>query len=69
MTPTTDFACRVCGVACAIAPNPPERAVCEEHCDDHNYAYVREERGHFCEHCGKQAPDDWFEDLGKHERI
>jgi predicted nucleic acid-binding Zn ribbon protein len=33
------FACRVCGVACAIAPVPPGRAVCEDHCEDHEYDY------------------------------
>jgi hypothetical protein len=39
-----DFSCRVCGIQCAIAPDPPERAVCPDHCEDHNYVYSREDR-------------------------
>src|ERR1041385_316601 len=53
-----DFSCRVCGIQCAIAPDPPERAVCPEHCEDHNYVYSREDRGTFCEYCWQEAPHD-----------
>jgi len=55
------FACRVCGVPCALR-DPARGAVCEEHCKDHDYQYLRGERGHFCVHCGKPAPEDWFYD-------
>jgi hypothetical protein len=51
-----DFRCRVCGIKCDLAPDPPARAVCPEHCEHHEFVYVREERGHFCDHCGMPAP-------------
>jgi len=54
------FACPVCGVQCVLA-DPQRGAVCEEHCEDHNYIYV--DGGHFCEHCGKPRPEDWCDDL------
>jgi hypothetical protein len=54
------FACRVCGVQCSLAG--ADGAICEDHCPDHNYVYIRGERGHFCENCGKPAPIDWFDD-------
>jgi NMD protein affecting ribosome stability and mRNA decay len=57
-----DFSCRVCGKQCDSAPLPPVRAVCEDCCDDHDYQYERELRGHFCVHCGKPAPLDWFDE-------
>lgn len=57
-----DFTCRVCGCECSVAPDPPERAVCEEHCEDHSYKYDAWERGHLCVHCGKRRPDDWYEE-------
>ena len=57
-----DFTCRVCGIECAIAPDPPARAVCPVHCEDHDYRYERDLRGHFCFHCGEEAPPDLFED-------
>lgn len=56
-----DFSCRVCGVKCDIAPNPPARAVCPAHCDDHNYEYVRDERRHMCKNCGQEPPLDWYD--------
>lgn len=31
------FQCRVCGVECPVAPDPPATAVCEEHCEFHEY--------------------------------
>jgi hypothetical protein len=56
-----DFSCRVCGVQCDSAPNPPERAVCPAHCPDHDYVYVREDRRHECKHCGEQPSlDHWI---------
>jgi hypothetical protein len=60
--PPIDFTCRVCGLTCDIAPDPPERAVCPEHCEDHDYRYERELRGHYCFHCGEEAPPDLYED-------
>lgn len=67
MTATTapDFGCHRCGTECDEAPDPPARAVCPKCCQEtsgHDYVYVREMRGHFCEHCGQQAPPDWYED-------
>lgn len=56
-----DFSCRVCGIQCDIAPDPPDRAVCPEHCEDHDYRYNRDDRGHFCIHCGQPAPPDYFD--------
>jgi hypothetical protein len=55
-----DFSCRVCGVECDGAPDPPARAVCPNCCEDHDYRYERELRGHYCIHCGQEAPDDYF---------
>ena len=57
-----DFSCRVCGVQCDSAPDPPARAVCPEHCEDHDYEYQRSERGTYCNHCGQQALEDWHDD-------
>jgi hypothetical protein len=54
-----DFSCWVCGTECASAPDPPERAVCPEHCPDHDYRYSREERTHYCYVCGQLQPEDW----------
>ena len=57
-----DFHCRVCGKETDIAPDPPERAVCAEHCEDHEYQYDQVDRGWFCIHCNHRRPDDWHED-------
>jgi hypothetical protein len=57
-----DFSCRVCGIECVIAPDPPDRAVCPEHCEDHDYEYVREDRGTFCKYCYQEAPLEYWED-------
>jgi hypothetical protein len=54
-----DFKCKVCGIECPIAPDLPDRAVCEEHCEDHDYEYIRGERRHACKHCDKERPYDW----------
>jgi len=58
-----DFTCKVCGKECPIAPEPPERAVCEEHCEDHDFQYDRHFREHRCIHCDMPAPYDWY-DIG-----
>lgn len=57
-TKVIDFSCRVCGKQCDVAPDPPKRAVCEEHCEDHNYQYDKWDRTHYCVNCGKQRPYD-----------
>jgi len=56
-----DFSCWVCGVTCAVAPDYPDRAVCPDHCEDHDYVYEKGEQGHFCKHCGQQRAWE-FED-------
>lgn len=62
LEPQVDFSCRVCGAQCDIAPDPPARAVCPNCCEDHDYRYERELRGHYCFHCGQEAPEDWYDD-------
>jgi len=57
-----DFSCQKCGKECDVAPQPPARAICEDCCEDHEYVYEQGERGHFCKHCNKPAPPDWFDD-------
>lgn len=59
-TTRIDFSCRVCGIICDSAPDPPLRAVCPEHCDDHDYVYDRDRRSKFCKHCDQQIPDDYY---------
>jgi hypothetical protein len=54
-----DFTCSVCGAICNIAPDPPGRAVCQDHCEDHEYEYDRSVGWHVCKHCDKAAPYDW----------
>ncbi len=54
-----DFSCRVCGVQCDIAPNPPDRAVCPDHCEDHDYQYDPDVHEKRCIHCDKSEPEDW----------
>lgn len=54
-----EFSCRVCGKQCDSAPAPPERAVCPEHCPDHEYIHERGERRYYCTHCGQEPPYDW----------
>lgn len=57
-----EFSCRICGNQCDTAPPLPERAVCPEHCEDHEYNYERGEQRHICKHCGQERPVDYFED-------
>jgi hypothetical protein len=59
---TPDFHCHVCGCDCPTCPPPPGKAVCEEHCEDHDYEYDRDERGHHCRHCFKIQPYESGED-------
>lgn len=54
--PSVDFSCRVCGVQCATAPDPPSRAICPAHCEDHDYEYVADRRGRYCKHCDEEEP-------------
>ena len=42
-----DFHCGKCGKECDSAPEPPARAICEEHCEDHEYTYDRGMREHY----------------------
>lgn len=51
---TIDFKCGKCGKECPIAPDPPEKAICEDCCTEHDYKYDKWRRGKFCIHCDKQ---------------
>lgn len=53
------FNCRVCGVPCPITPADGSGAICAEHCEDHDYEYVRGEGGKHCRHCYAPEPEDW----------
>jgi hypothetical protein len=55
--------CRECGKDCDIAPEPPERAICEACCPDHEYEYDRMDRHWTCKHCGALRPYDWDDGL------
>lgn len=57
-----DFTCKFCGKQCPIAPDLPERAVCEDHCEDHNFEYDPHRRGKFCIHCDKEQEYESSED-------
>lgn len=54
-----DFTCRICGVECDTAPDPPERAICPKCCEDHDYRYDSSMREHRCIHCDEPRPWDW----------
>ncbi len=56
-----DFHCHVCGKETDIAPDPPEKAVCEEHCEDHKYMNDSGLPWPTCEHCGAWAPNDYYD--------
>lgn len=58
-TVSIDSSCRACGVQCAISPDPPGRAVCPEHCEDHEYVYIQGGREKRCVHCDAPQPEDW----------
>lgn len=51
--------CHVCGVVvnCWSEEVP---SVCPDHCEDHEYEYVREERRYECKTCGVEPPHDWW---------
>jgi len=55
-----DFTCYICGAECIVAPDPPTRAVCPEHCPDHLYEYIPGERRRMCENCGQEPPLDYY---------
>lgn len=55
-----DFSCRVCGIQCDVAPDPPARAVCPEHCEDHWYEHDDMRRGKYCIHCDQEIPPDYY---------
>ena len=63
------FHCRVCGVECHSHPTrelpngevEAIQAVCEAHCEDHEYEYLREMRGRYCKHCDKQQPIEEYD--------
>lgn len=57
-----DFHCHQCGKETALAPDPPDKAVCEDCCEDHDYRYDRWERTHVCTHCGKPVDHEWYSD-------
>lgn len=59
--PRNEFACKVCGIACAIAPADGSGAVCEEHCPDHQYDWAGSE-GFRCVHCFRLPPEDHFDE-------
>lgn len=58
MNPPT-FLCHKCGADCATEPDDAP-AVCPKCCEDHDYKYEAEFRAHCCQHCGEEAPDDWY---------
>lgn len=62
LEPKIDFSCRVCGVICPIAPDPPARAVCPEHCEDHDYVTDPIIGRKLCKYCDQEAPFDYYED-------
>jgi hypothetical protein len=63
--PKISFHCRVCGKVCDCAG--PDGAICPECCgpseDGHEYVYSRDERTHYCTHCGQNPPSDWYDDI------
>jgi hypothetical protein len=56
-----DYSCRVCGKPCNVAPNPPGRAVCEDHCEDHYFQYDPWRRTKVCLHCDKEISEDFYD--------
>jgi hypothetical protein len=60
-----DFKCCVCGELCYLAPDPPGKAYCCEHCPDHEYEHDSSRRAWFCVTCDREMyPEDYptFED-------
>lgn len=55
-----DFTCQKCGKECVIAPDPPERAICQDCCEDHEYEYDKWRRGWFCTKCDNEQEPDWY---------
>jgi hypothetical protein len=52
--------CSKCEADDVICYTTEETAVCPNCCEDHEYEYERYDRGHFCQHCGAEAPPDWY---------
>lgn len=52
--------CSKCGADEVICYATAETALCPNCCEDHEYEYERFERGHYCQHCGAEAPPDWY---------
>ena len=55
------FTCRVCGSPTDIAPDPPEKAICESCCHEseegHDFYYESMMLQHVCKHCGAPRPE------------
>jgi hypothetical protein len=56
-----EFACKVCGVQCDVAPADGSGAICPEHCEDHEYEHDSMRGGKFCKHCDAPIPDDFYD--------
>jgi hypothetical protein len=64
------FTCRVCGAEVgshgfttnALGEEIGVQGVCSEHCEDHDYEYDRDRRGHFCLHCDEEREWEPSED-------
>lgn len=57
MSEQIDYSCQKCGAECSSAPDPPERAICPNCCEDHVYYYEPMERRHICTYCGVARSD------------
>lgn len=53
------FGCKVCGELCASSPGFGQ-AVCEAHCEDHDYEY-EPGMGKVCKHCSAPIPYDYYD--------
>lgn len=58
------YRCFKCGAETSIADDNMEATVCEECCEDHNYAYEGAGSGHRCTNCDASPPDDWYQESG-----
>lgn len=53
--------CSKCASDDVIAYMTAGTAICPACCDDHEYVSEACER--YCEHCGQEPPDDWYDGL------
>lgn len=60
---TVDFSCQKCGKECDVAPKLPDRPICPDCCEDHEYEYDPSFQQHRCKHCDKSVPEDWYDDI------